>query len=133
MSKNKPDLRVIDEAISIIKSGRQTIYICTALNNAAIVFEVDSDIYREQFEKYVRSQNGGQRPHWWSAWQRYNKERLAALRGFRQACVNAAGSKKPSRKELKRLLIDARCYVARITIPSRLSTLLLAEIDAALN
>ena len=86
-----PDLLVIDRAIERIRLGLNR-YTCYALERAA--FEVapqdwtHADAYVNQYQRWTL--RNGKEPKWWDSGRRYKRERIAALKSFRQACIDAA-------------------------------------------
>lgn len=91
-----PSLAVIDRAIELIRSGRDK-FTCCALECAVYDLEDEGDcwyvyrridLYLEQYRMHA-FRNG--RPLWWdssASW--YVTERIAALKKFKQACIDAA-------------------------------------------
>lgn len=109
-----PSLAVIDRAIEIIKAGEPTHFSCHALE--AAVLEVEFGVrwygpshwsgavfaqrmqertwlYRKQYRRCVRFSPGS--ALWWDSASRYKKERIAALKAFKQACIDAAKKGQP--------------------------------------
>jgi len=92
-----PSLAVIDHAIAEIEAGAA--YSCTALSRAVEGFErtkhdrdlwARTHLYRTQYRRCIWGPNN-QRPLWWdSPLRHYKAERIAALKKFRQACIDAA-------------------------------------------
>jgi hypothetical protein len=90
----RPNLKVIDQAIQRIEDRKGTLS-CLALfyaHEEATGFNTscNSSIYVKQYTAYVRSVNKGKLPSWWNIVGRGPTPRLKALRGFRQACIDAA-------------------------------------------
>lgn len=96
-----PQIEVIDRAIELIESERE-IHCCHALSYAlreslnrcgAHQFEV-SLLYRQQFSKLCAQQNDGALPRWWDSCYSAvaKRRRIAALRAFREACIEAGGA-----------------------------------------
>lgn len=86
---SRPDLAVIDEAIRRIRVCWNT-YTCIALRQAAIELRQAhlATEYVTQYRKHILS---GQRsfPNWWNSSYCHQKDRIAALESFRDACINA--------------------------------------------
>jgi hypothetical protein len=87
----RPSLNVIDKAIQKIKKSEWT-FTCIALE-----FSVSSNasvetlnLYSDQWKAFVLSQNRGRKPIWWNSSFPYKEARIAALKGFRKACIDAA-------------------------------------------
>lgn len=86
-----PDLRVIDRAIERIRLGSSH-FSCLALREAQ--YETGSQDwsiaheYRSQYRSWAI--RNGAYPEWWSSDRPYKRERMAALKSFRQACIDAA-------------------------------------------
>lgn len=87
-----PDLRIIDEAIRLVYSGLST-YTCHALISAAISVGLtteQADMYRTQYRRFVLRH--GLFPRWWNEGydQIFVGARIAALKEFKKACIDAA-------------------------------------------
>lgn len=114
----KPNLKVIDRAISIIQDGenrlfawdrRRSKYSCLAIEGAGNFIHGKIKVwggsmrvgtyssprgeaiqqYKTQYEKFVRSQNGGKLPRWWNNVNYSREHRINALKAFKQACIDA--------------------------------------------
>lgn len=93
-----PQTEVIDAAIELIKSDRET-HCCYALGRAlqcqcdleVVPWQI-IDLYLQQFREFCRAENNGYLPTWWSMYytKARKRTRLAALRAFRAACISAA-------------------------------------------
>lgn len=90
-----PNLDVIEVAIAKLNAGL-TPYCCTALTRAVDDIEdpynwfARTNLYCTQFRKCIWGPKGT-RPVWWSSpHHHYRAERIAALKKFRQACIDAA-------------------------------------------
>ena len=95
-----PQIEVIDRAIEMIESG-YSIYCCHALRDALngqarggiapwpVIY-----LYQRQFRDFCRSRSGGSVPGWWNFHRSKARQRLrlAALRAFRAACIEAGGA-----------------------------------------
>jgi len=106
---NKPNLKVIDLAIKLIETNKH-VYSCCALSSAIMQMQANIrcetvSLYTNQYTKYVTRKNHGY-PTWWNednSWQpgyfrktlyESNKAaRIRALKGFKQACIDAAKNK----------------------------------------
>lgn len=92
-----PNLAVIDRAIALVEIGRNA-FTCYALQCA--VHDVEgrpwiserSTLYCRQWREFNCHRNGGRFPKWWNkAYSpRRKASRVAALRAFKQACIEAA-------------------------------------------
>jgi len=134
MTKQVCDIRVIDYAIQYIEWGGT--YSCRGLGDGANDYRRDPEIYWDQYGTYVRSLNNGSLPWWWNKWKSPEsvQARLQALRGFKQACIDAASKQKSGKKEFKSLLIEARNYLPPKTFHcSKTYRDLLDRIDKALR
>lgn len=97
---NKPKIEVIDLAIELVRKAYKTSclraekYSCVALARAAeqIHGTGDVSIYADQYQQYCQSRERWLRnPRWWNDINNYrSKPRIAALKAFRQACIDAA-------------------------------------------
>lgn len=92
MSRSKPRLSVIDEAIRCVEEDRNT-YSCIALSNAAYYLDnAHQQRYYEQYELFIRSLFPNRLPRWWNS--EYSEqsriERIKYMKLFRQACIDAA-------------------------------------------
>jgi hypothetical protein len=93
-------LRVIDRAIERIEARRDTMT-CCALYGALSDHKwnylgQDVDLLADQWEKYNRHKDkGGKLPAFWNRGYspKRKQARLKALRGFRQACIDAGQGK----------------------------------------
>lgn len=113
MTIHKPSLRVIDDAIKTVQDGEQKLsifrrhskYSCLALEGAAYIIHGShvygkpnpADIYKEQYKAYVKAANGGRLPKWWNNLNYARHHRVTALKGFRQACIDAAKKQKKAK------------------------------------
>lgn len=90
-----PNLAVIDEAITRIRNG-DSFYACLALRvaEAGSIREPETE-YERQFELWMG--RSGVLPKWWSSrsYGPQTRARIAALKSFRQACIDAAALQAP--------------------------------------
>lgn len=84
MINSKPDLAVIDQAIRMINHDWNT-YTCVALDIAS----GGCWTYKRQYRMYIESINEGKVPYWWDHRHPFKEERIKALEGFKQACIDA--------------------------------------------
>lgn len=86
-----PNPKFFDRAIKRLMTGKN-LYSCIALTASINGNATPAAFtrYRVQYEKWVRSQNNGRLPYWWNSWKDYKWQRVAALLGFKQACIDAA-------------------------------------------
>lgn len=103
-----PDLRVLDTAIQYVKEGRDW-YSCFALESAVEYIYPKKSLaaqkrcytqYQNQYRLVTRDYMGrGSYPEWWDTppgywtWnqqRRVRASRVAALKRFRKACIDAA-------------------------------------------
>lgn len=83
----RPSLAVIDRAIRTVES-RQFVWTCIALRDAEGADSIDDSEYCRQYRRWVCKRRV---PHWWNSSDlRFKDERIAALKSFRQACIDAA-------------------------------------------
>lgn len=91
-----PELAVLDGAIQFYLRGGCH-YTCYALTHAVRRRAPRTCVhstYTCQYTLWCRARNGGSLPYWWNRSEPFRRERLAALRGFRQACIDAATKEK---------------------------------------
>ena len=91
-----PDLAVIDAAIESIENG-QEVFTRFALGAAVrsafpgLTFDELFDALRRYCRQYELScMADGARPWWWSCQSPQQASRIAALKNFRQLCLDAA-------------------------------------------
>ena len=86
-----PDLRVIDMAIERIRFDANH-HSCAALafglGDLGCYSRSLAEEYKRQYKLWT-FKNGG-RPKWWNSGRPYKRARIAALKSFRQACIDAA-------------------------------------------
>jgi len=93
-----PSLAVIDEAIARIKDGRNH-FTCVALADAYMAVEDTettdfpvslrrSKLYRDQYANAVFTKEVSLT--WWSSAMSHKRQRIAALKKFKRACIDAA-------------------------------------------
>jgi len=88
-----PDLRVIDRAIERIKR-RDNTFTCFALMNSFFDLYPDSDdsqLYQKQYQEFAGRKVT---PKWWNSPLPHIRARVAALKEFRQMCIDAAKENK---------------------------------------
>lgn len=91
-----PRIEVIDDAIARIENG-QEVYTCLALGEAVDIafpglqsYEFD-DVRRRYCRQYALScKSNGAQPWWWNSQAPLRSHRIAALKNFRQLCLDAA-------------------------------------------
>lgn len=72
-----------------------SVYSCNAISsslNETCTWHLKYELgvlYKQQYEMWVRSQNGGRLPRWWNNLRPYTQNRYDALMGFANACVEA--------------------------------------------
>ena len=98
-----PQLKVLDAAIHMLESRRRDMC-CPALTAAVRKFAPRPDdgpdvcavatLYRAQFGEFSFRRAGGGMPWWWNSpdFEGARGARLAALRAFRAACIEAGGA-----------------------------------------
>lgn len=94
-----PNLAVIDHAIELVRSEVMP-FTCCALSGAAAdmdwgpalsMWEINERrrLYTNQYRKCIWGPED-KRPEWWNSIRPYKRERIAALKKFRKACIDAA-------------------------------------------
>lgn len=90
-----PNLAVIDAAIELVRS-KVTLFTCWALVRASHEVEprarrsvLRRNLYLAQYRECVLGPED-KRPKWWNSIHPYKRDRIAALKKFRQACIDAA-------------------------------------------
>ena len=87
-----PDLRVIDRAIERIKSGKDR---CTVIALYGVLRELGGAEHRGTYStQYGRFSWRNGKPRWWNSPHLHTRARIAALKAFRQACIDSAKEKK---------------------------------------
>lgn len=88
-----PNLAVIDLAVKLVQNDREK-YSCCALSAAEGQLVTDdyncNSYYRYQYKQYIFSICKGKLPRWWNSTKQYKTARIKALKGFKQACIDAA-------------------------------------------
>lgn len=91
-----PRIEVIDAAIARIENG-QEVFTCLALREAVgIVFpglppEEAFGVWSRYCRQYALScKSNGAQPWWWNSQAPLRSHRIAALKNFRQLCLDAA-------------------------------------------
>ncbi len=91
-----PDLAAIDAAIARIENG-QDVFTCFALGAAVrsafpgLTLDELFDVRRRYCRQYELScMTDGARPWWWNRQSPLRSPRIAALKNFRQLCLDAA-------------------------------------------
>jgi hypothetical protein len=83
----RPSLKVIDRAIRTVED-RKFAWTCIALRDAEGVLWIEDSEYCRQYRLWVCKRVA---PHWWNApGAEFKAKRIAALKSFRQACIDAA-------------------------------------------
>jgi hypothetical protein len=90
-TSDRPDLAVIDRAIELVRSGQER-WTCWALVMAENPRGCSPrNKYTAQFRLHMTSDRG--LPDWWTEGENTPENRalrIAALKSFRQACIDAA-------------------------------------------
>lgn len=91
----RPSLAVIDRAIGLIRSGRER-WTCWALVLATNQATGPCNTYTRQFRMHM--ERDGNLPAWWTEGENTPENRalrIAALKSFRQACIDAGAIQAP--------------------------------------